>query len=46
MKYAIPFSTKPLSEDGFFTKRGLQVECCIAALNTFATGMVDDIITT
>jgi len=45
MKYAQPFETKPLSEGGFYTKRGLQVECTVAALNTFASGFVDNIIT-
>jgi hypothetical protein len=44
MKYAQPFMTKPLSEGGFYTKRGLQVECTVAALNTFASGFVDSII--
>lgn len=46
MKYALPFSTKPLAEGGFYTKRGLQVEVCVAALNTFASGFIDDILTT
>lgn len=45
MKYLQPFQSKPLAEGGFYTKRGLLVETCIAALNTFATGYVDEIIT-
>jgi hypothetical protein len=44
MKYLQPFHSKPLAEGGFYTKRGLQVETCIAALNTFASGYIDDII--
>jgi hypothetical protein len=43
MKYLQPFKTKPLSEGGFYTKRGLLVETTIAALNTFASGYVDNI---
>ena len=43
MKYAQPFESKPLSEGGFYTKRGLQVECTVAALNTFASGLIDNI---
>jgi hypothetical protein len=46
MKYLQPFHSKPLAEAGFYTKRGLQVECCIAALNTFASGYIDEIHTT
>ena len=44
MKYAQPFQTKPLSEGGFYTKRGLLVETTVAALNTFASGFIDNII--
>lgn len=43
MKYAQPFMTKPLSEGGFYTKRGLQVETTVAALNTFASGLIDNL---
>ena len=46
MKYASAFQTKPLAESGFYTKRGLFVETTVAALNTFASGFIDDIITT
>ena len=44
MKYLQPFQTKPLAEGGFYTKRGLLVECTVAALNTGASGFIDNII--
>jgi len=43
MKYAQPFESKALGEAGFYSKRGLQVECTIASLNTFASGLIDHI---
>lgn len=45
MKYMQSFHSKPLSEGGFYTKRGLLAELTPAVLNTFASGMVDNIIT-
>tara|TARA_R110002020_G_scaffold445445_1_gene657344 strand:- start:1353 stop:2288 length:936 start_codon:yes stop_codon:yes gene_type:complete len=44
MKYMQGFHSKPLAEGGFYTKRGLLVEMTPAVLNTFASGLIDNII--
>lgn len=43
MKYMQGFHTKPLSEGGFYTKRGMLVEMTPAVLNQFASGVIDNI---